>query len=336
MSLRLITSDRRFRPLFWTQFFGAMNDNILKNALVIMVQYQGLSVVGLGPGSIVALAGGIFILPFFLFSPFAGQVCDRHERSRLMRMVKIWEVLIMCLAILGFLLPNLPLLLFTLFMAGLQSTIFGPMKFSMIPELVEPGELVSANAFVELGTFLAILVGTILGGVLIAMPSGQFWVPAVLMVVALAGLAASWLSPPVRIAAPDLVVRYNPLPGFASTFGLLRRERSVFHSVLAISWFWFYGAALLSLLPGYCKEFLGAGEHVVTAFLAMFTVGIGVGSMLCGKLSFRRVEPGLVPLGALGMSVFLLELFFIRPEVVESSAPFFRLASFWLRPMVRD
>ncbi|MGZ5278783.1 MAG: MFS transporter [Pseudobdellovibrionaceae bacterium] len=314
MSLKLITSDKRFWPLFWTQFFGALNDNVLKNALIVLVTYKGIMLAGLDAGSLVALASGLFILPFFLFSPIAGQLSDKFEKSRLVRYTKIFEVFIMAVAGLGFMTESYYLLLAVLFMAGLQATLFGPVKYSMLPDLVTKSELVEANAYVELGTFLAILIGTIGGGLLVSMPGGEIWLIGTLMVLSFIGVATSYHVQEVKSACPDLKLQYNPFPTIGSTISLLKQTKAIFNSVLGISWFWFFGAAILSLLPIYCKDFLGAGEHVVTAFLAMFTLGIGLGSLLCEKLSFRRVEIGLVPIGSIGMTVFLLDLFLARPD----------------------
>jgi 1-acyl-sn-glycerol-3-phosphate acyltransferase len=328
MSIRMITSDRRFWPLFWTQFLGALNDNFLKNALVVMVTFKGFSLMGLGPSSVVALAGGIFILPFFLFSPIAGLIADKTEKSRLVRATKIWEVLIMVVGAVGFYFESLSLLLAVLFMAGMQSTLFGPVKYSMLPDLVEPKELVEANAYVETGTFLAILLGTIGGGIMISLPHGEYWIMSALLLTALVGLFTSYRVMPVKIACPELKIEFNPIPEMGRLYQIIKRSKAVFNSVLAISWFWFFGAAVLSLLPTYCKDFLGAGEQVVTCFLAMFTIGIGIGSILCEKLSFKRVELGLVPIGSLGMSIFLADLYFARPDWPINSASLLSLAEF--------
>jgi hypothetical protein len=314
MSLKLITKDKRFWPLFWTQFFGALNDNVLKNALVVLVTYQGITLFGLDSGSLVALASGLFILPFFLFSPIAGQLSDKFEKSMLVKATKIFELFIMLVATTGFYTQNYSLLLTTLFMAGLQATLFGPVKYSMLPDLVKENELVEANAYIELGTFLAILIGTIAGGFLIAMPGGIPWLLGTLLALSAIGIWTSFQVQTVRIACPDLKLQFNPFPTIGSTIGLLKQSKAIFNSVLGISWFWFFGAAVLSVLPTYCKDFLGAGEHVVTAFLAMFTFGIGLGSLLCERLSFKRVEIGLVPLGSIGMTIFILDLFFAHPS----------------------
>jgi MFS family permease len=313
MSIKMIVNDRRFWPLFWTQFFGALNDNVFKNALVMMVTFQNVTVFGMDHAQIVALSGGLFILPFFLFSPLAGQISDKLEKSRLVRITKYWEIGIMALACVGFFLHHYELLLVVLFLAGVQAALFGPVKYSMIPDLVEPAELIEANAYVEMGTFLAILIGTIMGGLLVQTASAEYLISGALLFFALAGTVTALFVHPVRVAAPDLTIRYNPIPNFISLWQLISEKKAIFNSILGISWFWFFGAAVLSVLPVYCKDFLGVDQQVVTCFLAMFTIGIGVGSILCEKLSFGRVELGLVPIGSLGLTVFLLDLAFTGP-----------------------
>jgi len=313
MSLKMLTKDRRFWPLFWTQFQGALSDNILKNALVMMVTYQGITIAGMDKATIVALSGGIFILPFFLFSPIAGQVADKFEKSWLVRITKYWELAIMAVAAIGFCFHLFSLLLFVLFLAGVQATLFGPVKYSMLPDLVSEQELVEANAYVEMGTFLAILLGTIAGGTLVGFGGGEYWIAGALIGLSLLGLVSARKVQQVRVAAPNLKIEPNPFPSMASTYRILRKNPAIFNAVLAISWFWFFGAAILSILPVYCKDLLNVDSQVVTCFLAMFTVGVGVGSILCEKLSFKRVELGLVPIGSLGLSVFLLDLYFSTP-----------------------
>jgi MFS family permease len=314
MSLKMIFSDRRYRPLFWTQFFGALNDNVFKNALVMMITYQGVKIGALDSGSIVALAGGIFILPFFLFSPMAGQISDRMEKSRLVRLTKIWEVAIMLVASIGFFTHQFEMLLVVLFGAGVQAALFGPVKYSLLPDLVKPSQLVPANAYVEMGTFLAILLGTIAGGLLVKFPSSEYTISISLMVVAILGLYAAWFTPEVPSVTPDLKVHFNLIPGLRSTHAILSKTKILYRSVMGISWFWFFGAAVLSILPVYCRDLLHADAGVVTCFLAMFTVGIGAGSVLCARLSPGRLNLRTVPAGALGLTVFLADLFFAVPH----------------------
>ncbi|MBX3020188.1 MAG: MFS transporter [Bdellovibrionales bacterium] len=312
MSLKMTVTDRRFAPLFWTQFLGVLNDNVFKNTLVLMITFRELSVWGMDKAAIVALSGGLFILPFFLFSHIAGQFCDKLEKSGLIRFVKYFEVLIMLVAVVGFYTHQFGMLLVVLFAMGLHSAIFGPVKYSIIPELVPPAKLVEANAYVESGTFLAILAGTIAGGLLADLP--EFWVSAAVLVIALLGVVSAHFVPRIPGGAPDLKVQYNPIPNFVALHRILNKNRAVYNSILAISWFWFFGAAILAILPVYCKDMLNVDSHVVTAFLAMFTIGIALGSILCEKLSFGRVELGLVPIGSLGMSVFVFALYFAEPS----------------------
>lgn len=329
MSLKMMFANKRFAPLFWTQFLGALNDNFLKNALVVMVTYKGVTIAGLDPEAIVALSGGLFILPFFLFSPIAGQLADKFEKARLVRATKWWELGIMVLAGVGLYWQLNVLLLAVLFLAGVQASLFGPLKYSILPDLVESEQLVAANAYVEMGTFIAILIGTIGGGILISLPGGEIWLTLGLVLMSAAGIIASYGVPKQRIACASLDLQWNPFPTIISTIGLLREKKAVFNSVLAISWFWFFGAAVLSLLPGFCKNHLGASEHVVTCFLAMFTIGIGVGSFICEKLSFRRVELGLVPIGSLGLTIFLLDIYWASQSFpAASGTPALTLSEF--------
>ena len=309
MSQLKLLGERRFWPLFWTQFLGAFNDNLFKNALVILVAYRSMSLMGIASQEIVVACAGIFILPFFLFSATAGQLADRFAKWRLIRLVKIWEIGVMALAGIGFAFDNLALLLAVLFLMGMQSTFFGPAKYSILPELLGEKDLVAGNALVAGATFLAILLGTITGGLVIA--GGDRWVSRLgLMVVAVAmvGYLASRFVQKTPPANPELAVRLNPVTPTIEILGVTRSVKTVFLSVLAISWFWFLGASFLSLLPNFSKDVMFGSETVVTLYLSIFCVGIGIGSMLCETFSRRRLELGLVPLGSIGMSVFAIDL----------------------------
>jgi 1-acyl-sn-glycerol-3-phosphate acyltransferase len=315
--------DRRFSPVFWTQFFGAFNDNIFKNALVIFITIRDFSIGGVSSQQMVALCGGIFILPFFLFSATAGQLADKVSKSRLMLWIKVWEILVMAIGAYGFLTGSVALLLVTLFFMGLHSAFFGPVKYSILPQLLRRDELVSGNAYVEMGTFLAILLGTILGGALIAHSRyGPWLIGGAVLTVAALGWYSSMKILPLAPVAPTLRLQVNPIVPTWQSVKRITQERSVFLSILGISWFWFFGAGILSILPAYCKDFLRGDEALITLFLALFSVGIGVGSILCGRLSGRKLELGLVPLGSLGISLFSFELFLAgRPDgLVASSA----------------
>ncbi|MCB0350858.1 MAG: MFS transporter [Bdellovibrionales bacterium] len=320
MSIKLIFKDKKFAPLMWTQFLGALNDNLFKNALVVIITFKGISLWGLAPESIVALAGGVFILPFFLFSSLAGQLSDKFEKSKIARLTKWLEVAVMLVASMGFYFHEFKFLMLALFFMGLQSTFFGPVKYSIIPELIDEKNLVRGNAYIEVGTFLAILIGTIIGGVVAGFAHAENWIISGVLFVAFLGLLASYKIPSVSIADSDLKVGLNPVPQIWSTIKLILPNKAVFNSILGISWFWFFGAALLSILPVLTKNLLLANENVVTLFLATFTIGIAIGAVLCEKLSFDRVEIGLVPWGSLGMTVFLVDLAYVSSNWVSSSA----------------
>ena len=311
MSQLKLLPDRRFWPLFWTQFLGAFNDNLFKNALVMLVTFKAMTLGTLNSQQVVAMAAGVFILPFFLFSATAGQISDRISKARLIRIVKFAEIVIMGLAALGFILSSLPLLMSVLFFMGLQSAFFGPAKYSILPELVEEDELVGGNALVETGTFLAILLGTIGAGLLIGMGErGLHFVAAGVVAVAALGYLTSRFVNQTPPGAPDLKVSLNPITPTLETWRAARGNRSVYLSIVGISWFWFLGSAFLSLLPIYTRDVLHGNEQMVTLFLSLFCIGIALGSMLCEKMSAQRLELGLVPFGSIGMSVFALDIFF--------------------------
>lgn len=309
MNDNLMTS-KRFWPIFWTQFFGAMNDNVFKNALVILITYQATSVMGFKPEQMVALCGGLFILPFFLFSAIAGELTDKFPMHQLVKATKILELFIVCIGTIGFYFSIVPLLLLCLFLLGAQSTLFGPVKYSILPELITEDELVKGNAFVEMGTFLAILIGTITGGLLIAGNNGAVFVSATTVVIAIIGVAFSFQVSSIVTVDPKRKINFNIFSSTVEIIKISRKTRSVFISILGISWFWFFGATLLSVFPVYVKTGLYGDEHVVTLLLAIFSVGVAIGSVICEKLSHERLELGLVPFGSIGLSLFALDLYF--------------------------
>jgi len=313
--------ERRFLPFFLTQFLGAFNDNLYKNALVVLITFQAARYTTLAPGVLVNLAAGVFILPFFLFSATAGQLADKFEKSRLIRLTKLMEIGIMGLASAAFALESLGLMFATLFLMGTQSSLFGPVKYAILPVHLAEEELVGGNALVESGTFVSILLGTIAGGVMIGLTQGPLWVSIAALAVACLGYAASRGIPPAAVADAGLAIDWNPLTQTWRTIGFTRTNRTVFLSILGISWFWFYGALFLSQFPGYAREVLGGDEHAVTLLLAVFSIGIGVGSLLCEKLSGRHVEIGLVPFGSIGLSLFALDLWWASPDAGHSGAP---------------
>lgn len=309
-----LLGKRRFLPFFLTQALGAFNDNVYKNALVIMITFK---VVGLSQDQIntmANLAAALFILPFFLLSANAGQWAEKYEKSRAIRWIKLLEIVVMVLAAIGFWLQSLPFLLGVLFLMGAQSALFGPIKYSILPQHLHPDELIGGNALVEAGTFLTILVGTLVGGILMnSFARGEVWVSAAVIVVAILGYLASRGIPTAPAAAPDLKLNWNPLSATIASMGFVRGNRTVMNSVLGISWFWFFGAMFVAQLPNYTKTYLGGNGEVATLVLTLFSLGIGIGSLACERLSGRKVEIGLVPLGAFGLTFFGVDLYFARP-----------------------
>lgn len=310
-----LLSDRRFLPYFVTQLLGGFNDNVYKNALVALVAYAGLSAAG-NEALLINLAAGLFILPFFLFSAFAGQVAERYEKSMLIRRIKLCEIVIMMAGVLAIASGSVALMIGVLFFMGLQSTFFGPIKYGILPQHLYRDELVSGNGLVELGTFLAILCGTIAGTQLISATDAALApVAIVLLAVAIVGWLASRKIPLAPASAPALRLSFNPI---VETWRLVRdtaADRVVFQSILGISWFWFLGATYLAQFPVYARDVLGGGADVFTLLLATFSVGIGIGSMLCTWLSRRRVEIGLVPLGVAGLTLAGIDLVRATPSV---------------------
>ena len=305
-----LLGKRRFAPFFAVQSLAAFNDNAFRNATVVLVAFQlGLTTSQIGFYS--NLAPALFILPFFLFSASAGQLAEKYEKHTLIRWVKVFEIVAMCVAAWGFYAGS-PLLLFVvLFLMGLHSTVFGPIKYAILPQVLERGELVGGNALVETGTSLAILIGMIAGGAAIH----QFgWTAAAALVigVALLGLGASLAIPRVPAAAPDLKFNWNFIAESGRVLKLAAQQRAVFNSILGISWFWFFGGVVTAQLPNYTRLYLGGGASVEILVLALFSIGVGIGSLLCERLSGHRIEIGLVPLGAFGMTLFGILLYFAR------------------------
>jgi len=308
--------ERRFGPFFLVQLSGAFNDNVYKNALVILVAYNAAAYSQINPAVLANVAAGLFILPFLLFSANAGQFADKFEKSVLIRIIKAVEIIIMVVAGAGLLMKNLPLLLGALFLLGAQSAFFGPVKYALLPQALSPRELVGGNGLVESGTFVAILTGTLVAGVLTTFPNGTLMVTALILIVSIVGFCSSLAIPRAPAPTPKLVINWNV---FSETWANMRfaaKDHTVFHSILGVSWFWFYGALFLSQLPNYSRVSLGGSEQVVTLLLALFSVGVASGSLLCERLSGHKVEIGLVPLGSIGLSIFAVDLFFSTPGSV--------------------
>ncbi|MBB6188468.1 MFS transporter [Rhodanobacter sp. MP7CTX1] len=315
MSQFVLLGKRRFAPFFWTQALGAFNDNAFRNALVMLVAFQ----MGLDDHTVslyTNLAPALFIIPFFLFSATAGQLAEKYEKSRIIRYIKLFEIGAMVLAAIGFHTHHTSLLLVVLFLMGLHSTMFGPIKYAILPQALRPTELVGGNGLIETGTQLAILIGMIAGSALMQIAGvGTLLAGALTIAVAVTGYLASRAIPPAPATAPELKFNWNPFSETARVLGITRQDRAVFNAVLGISWFWFFGTVLVAQLPNYTKLNLGGDGSVNILVLTLFSIGTGIGSLLCERMSGRRVEVGLVPLGAFGLTAFGIDLFFARPGV---------------------
>ncbi|MEH6449587.1 MAG: MFS transporter [Oleispira sp.] len=304
-----LLNKRRFLPYFLTQALGAFNDNLYKNALLLLITFGGISAQS-DSALLTNLAAGLFILPFFLFSPIAGQIADKLEKSQLIRWVKGLEVIIMSLAATAILMGNIWMMMVLLFLMGLQSAIFGPVKFALLPQQLNDEELVGGNALVEMGTFLAILVGTITAGIFFDFEQGQYWIAGGVVVFAILGFLSSQYIPRAAANDPQLKINWNPFTEMVNTLKQARENRSVYLSIMAISWFWFIGASYLTQFPNFARDYLGGSTQVVTLLLTLFSLGVAIGSLLCEKLSGHKIELGIVPIGSIGMSVFGIDLYF--------------------------
>ena len=304
-----LLNQRRFGPFFWTQFCGAANDNLFKFAFTVMVTYQ-LSVSWL-PVSLAGLViGALFILPYLLFSATSGQLAEKYEHTVIMRWVKNCEIGIMLLAAVGFLTEQAAVLLLCTFLMGLHSTVFGPVKYSYLPRVLDEHELTGGNGMTEMGTFVAILLGNVAGGLLVAMPEiGHASVALACVAVAVFGRWMSGRIPSLTATHPHEAINWNPISETLRNLTLARANRQVFQTLLGISWMWFFGAVFLSQFPSFAKEVLHGDAQVASLLLVLFSVGIGAGSLLCEYLSRGRVEIGLAPLGAVGMTLFAVDLY---------------------------
>lgn len=329
-----LLGQRRFAPFFATQFLGALNDNIFRNGLVILITFQGVRVMNMDHTVLANIAAFLFILPFFLFSATAGQLADKYEKSMLMRRIKLLEIGLMSLAAIALLAEHYSLLLFVLFLMGCQSTLFGPVKYAYLPQKLQSHELVGGNALVESGTYVAIIVGLIIGVEIIDFESNrQTLIGVVLIGVAITGFLTSHQIPITEAVDPELKINWNAWQETWHIISFAREEKSVFLSILGISWFWFFGAALTIQIPAYTADILHGNESVVTSLLVAFAVGVGLGSLLCERMSGHRIELGLVPFGSIGMSLFAVDLYFAQPEAavstVSSISDFLSRAGSW-------
>ena len=295
--------SRRFLPFFLTQFLGAFNDNLFKRALVMLVTFSLAREIGLNGQIAVTVIAGLFILPFFLFSSIAGELADRYEKAFLIRRIKFVEIILMGLTAIAFYFSSFWLLVALLFLMGTQSTFFGPLKYSIIPEHLEEGELISGNALVSAGTYIAILMGTIVGGLLILQPGGAGIISVLIVFFALLGWLASLKIPQAGSFNPKVSIDFNIVRSTHRIIASVIQERDVFLSILGVSWFWFIGATFLSQFPSYTKDVLQANEEVATLFLTVFSIGVGLGSLLCNTLLNGEIDGKYVPYGAATLSV---------------------------------
>lgn len=325
--------QRRFAPFFWTQFSGAANDNLFKFAFTVMVTYQ-LQVSWMPPAMAGLVIGALFILPYLLFSATSGQITDKVEKTRLIRLVKNLEIAIMALAAYGFLNNHVVVLLACTFLMGLHSTLFGPVKFAYLPQVLNERELTGGNGMVEMGTFVAILLGNIVGGLLVAIPEvGRTQVAIACLAIALAGRLVAQFIPAAPATDPGLKINWNPVSETWRNLKLAHDNVVVFRSLLGISWMWFFGAVFLSQFPSFARDVLHGNEQVASVLLVVFSIGIATGSLLCEVLSRRHVEIGLVPLGAIGMTVFAVDLYFasrgLPPAATLTLSEFLALPAHW-------
>jgi MFS family permease len=310
----MLLRERRFLPLFVTQFLGAMNDNMLRNALVVLLVFDAASWTELRPEMVGNLATGVFVLPMLLFSATAGHLADKFDKAGLARIYRLFGIAAVVVAGIGFRMQSVPLLMTALFMQGMTSALFGPIKYAILPQHLKPRELVGGNALIAAGSFVAILLGTLLGTLLAGVDRADEFIMMASLAIAVTGLLASWVIPVAPPPAPKLRISLNPFSETWRSMKIARENPTVFLAILGISWFWLYGAMFLAQFPAFAMEVLGGSESTVTLLLVTFTLGIGIGSFLCDRLSAGRVELSLVAAGAIGMSLAGLDLAFAAPD----------------------
>jgi|TARA_B110000879_G_scaffold164138_1_gene212008 MFS family permease len=305
-------TQRRFLPFFTTQFLGALNDNLFKNALLVIIVSLGVSEAASSTNFLTNLAAGLFILPYFLFSTTAGQLADKYDKAYLIRRIKFAEIIIMLIGCYALYITNISLMMFILFLLGVQSSFFGPIKYSIIPQHLAPEELMAGNAQVGMGTFVSILLGTLLGGWLVTFPLGTVWVGSLAVVVAIIGWWGSCKIPdaPADKGKGEIKISLNPIREAWRNLGFARENMTVFYCIMGISWFWLFGGSFLTQVPNFAMTVLQGHPTLISILLAAFIIGVAIGSILCAKVSGQQVEPGLIPLGAIGLTVFSGDIFF--------------------------
>ncbi len=330
-----LLGQRRFAPFFWAQFLGAGNDNLFKFALTVMVTFGAANASSLAPALVVQMIAALFILPFLLFSATSGQLADKFDKATLIRFVKSLEIAIMAIALYGFTARSVPVLLGCTFLLGVHSTLFGPVKYAYLPQHLNERELTGGNGMVEMGTFVSILLGNVVGGLLIAVPEvGPSYVAWSCLGLAVLGRISAQFVPGAPATDAGLVINWNPVTETWRNLKLAHENIVVFRSLLGISWMWFFGAVFLTQFPSFAKDVLGGNEQVASLLLVVFSVGIAIGSLLCETLSRRHVEIGLVPFGAFGMSLFAVDLYFasrgiVHPEAALTLSQFVAIGANW-------
>ena len=325
-----LLGTRRFLPVFLVQFLGAFNDQVYQKAFVALVTYRLADQVGIPVAQLGVIASGLFILPFAIVTPTAGQIADRMDKAVMMRWVKAWEIVVMSLAVVGYYTQDIVFLYFVLFLMGAQSAMFAPIKYSVLPQYLHRSELVGGNGLVQGSTFLAIIFGTILGNELILTERGVLVVSVTVVGVAVIGFVSALFALPVPSAGREQPVDWLFPRAIWHLIAMVRRNRRAMRTILAIAWFWFMGATFLSLLPAYAKEELGVDEGVLTVLLAGFSIGVALGALASERLSHGRIGPGLAPVGALGLSVMAVELWLATPP--RAAAELMTRAEFFARP----
>ncbi|KJG39064.1 acyl-phosphate glycerol 3-phosphate acyltransferase [Photobacterium angustum] len=327
-----LLTKRRFLPYFLTQALGAFNDNVYKNILLILIAYASVDSLPLSANLLINIAAGLFILPFFLFSASAGVIADQYDKAMIMRLVKLAEIVIMSLAAIAFFYQSYSALLVLLFLMGTQSAFFGPAKYALLPQHLKSEELISGNALVETGTFLAILLGTLLAGFIADSHNAHYIAAGAVIFFAILGYLASLAIPSAPPTVKKTTFKWQPIKQTRSTMAIARQDKTIFQCILGISWFWFLGACYLTQFPNYAKISLGGNAASVSFLLMLFSIGIAIGSMCCDRLSQHRIDPGIVPIGSLGITLFGSGLYFLAPATTvqtQSLMAFMTAPSLW-------
>ncbi len=311
-----LLTQKRFAPFFCTQFLGAFNDNIFRNGLIILLTFKGIEVFGLNASQIANVAGALFILPYFLFSAIAGQIADKYEKSILIKSTKLLEIILMITAAFVLLTENYSFLLFILFLMGFQSSLFGPVKYAYIPQKLKLNELIGGNALVESGTYIAIILGLVVGGLAVSIgQENDYPLASLLLLMAILGYFFSCKIPNTEPTDPTLKINWNIFSEIKKIIGFSKEKDRIFLYIIGISWFWFYGSVITLQIPAYTINILMGDESLTTFLLATFAIGIGIGSLACERLSKNQIELGITPIGAIGLSLFTLDLYFFSSNL---------------------